>query len=213
VFLAFTDDDCVPAANWLETLEARLAISPDCAVGGRALNALPNNPYATATQLLLDYLYSYYNANPEHARFLASNNLSVPSDCFQDIGGFPLRFSRAGGEDREFCKAWLRRGYRLIYAPEVLVWHLHRLRIHTFLRQHFNYGRGAFHFHAIDIQKGQKRTPMEPLSFYINLLCYPFSASAIKYSPLFVLLFLLSQIGNAAGYAWEKSTHLIHVGK
>src|SRR3990172_7747823 len=67
-FLAFTDDDCRPAPDWLRGLALRLTQSPDCVIGGRTTNALPDNPYSSASQLLIDYLYSYYNADPDRAR-------------------------------------------------------------------------------------------------------------------------------------------------
>ena len=55
-FLAFTDDDCSPAPNWLRALVSQFIESPDCAVGGQTLNALTQNIYSTASQLLFDYL-------------------------------------------------------------------------------------------------------------------------------------------------------------
>jgi hypothetical protein len=62
-FLAFTDDDCRPAADWLQALAQRFATAPDHAVGGRTVNALTNNPYTTASQLIVDFVYAYYNAD------------------------------------------------------------------------------------------------------------------------------------------------------
>ena len=51
-------------------------------IGGRTVNALPGNPYSTASQLLIDYLYSYYNADSGQARFFTSNNLAVAAERF-----------------------------------------------------------------------------------------------------------------------------------
>jgi len=48
-FLAFTDDDCPPATDWLKTLAGRFAKDSDCVVGGRTINALPDNPYSKAS--------------------------------------------------------------------------------------------------------------------------------------------------------------------
>src|SRR5436309_2951814 len=50
-FLAFTDDDCMPKVDWLERFAARLVKTPDHLIGGRTLNALPDNPYSTASQI------------------------------------------------------------------------------------------------------------------------------------------------------------------
>jgi len=127
-FLAFTDDDCMPASDWLQTLSLRFKVSPGCAIVGRSVNALEDNMYDTASQMLIEYLYAYYNHDPNQARFIISNNLSLPTKQFHDAGGFDTSFSRAGGEDREFCERWRHFGYRVIYAPEVLVNHSHGLK-------------------------------------------------------------------------------------
>src|SRR6266542_2885494 len=79
-YLAFTDDDCLPAPDWLQALTVRFDRPPDHLVGGRIINALPENPYSTAAQLLIDYMYARDNSDRHHANFFASNNLA---DTFQ----------------------------------------------------------------------------------------------------------------------------------
>ncbi len=63
-YLAFTDDDCVPTPSWLRAIAVRFAATPGDAIGGRTLNGLPKNLYATASQALTDYLYVYNGAPP-----------------------------------------------------------------------------------------------------------------------------------------------------
>jgi glycosyltransferase involved in cell wall biosynthesis len=201
--LAFTDDDCEPAADWLQTLAKRFAATPNCAIGGRALNGLPDNPFSTASQLLIDYLYNYYNSVPHRARFFASNNLALPADLFRAIEGFDTNFLYAAGEDREFCDRWLHHGYGMSYAPEVVVRHSHFLRFQTFCKQHFNYGRAALYFHQLRAKRGQRHIKVEPLRFYLNLLRYPFLHSQPGKSILVAMLLLLSQAVNAAGFFWS----------
>ena len=116
-FLAFTGDDCTPTPDWLQALEARCAKVPDCALGGKVLNALLDNSYSIATHLLVEYLYSYYNAHPDDARFFTPNNLALPADRFQKMGGFDPSFVMGTGEDRDFCDRWLRHGYRMVIRP------------------------------------------------------------------------------------------------
>src|SRR5215469_495024 len=91
-FLAFTDDDCAPESNWLRALASQFGASPDCAVGGQTLNALAHNIYSEASQLLISYLFSYYNAIPRAARFFPSNNLAFPAERFRAIGGFDVTY-------------------------------------------------------------------------------------------------------------------------
>ena len=198
--LAFTDDDCEPAADWLQTLAKRYTATPACAIGGRTLNKLPENPFSTASQMLIDYLYAYYNTDPLQACFFASNNLALPADRFQKVGGFDTTFPRAAGEDRELCDRWLNNGFRMIYASEVLVWHSHSLTCRNLWKQHFNYGCGAFFFQQARARSGRGRVRLEPLSFYLNLMCAPFKLAIGARAPLLAALLFLTQCANAAGY-------------
>ena len=203
-FLAFTDDDCLPASDWLQNLARRFERVPDSAIGGRTLNALPDNPYSTASQLLIDYVYSHYNADPDHARFFASNNLALPAERFRAVGRFDGAWQRAAAEDRELCDRWLHEGLQMTYAEEVIVYHAHHLTFRTFLRQHFSYGRGAFWFHRIRARRGMGRVKVESVRFYRKLLLYPFAQEQRRRAPLLTGLLLAAQAANAAGFYWER---------
>jgi glycosyltransferase involved in cell wall biosynthesis len=205
-FLAFTDDDCAPDPDWLQALAAHFAATPDHLVGGRTLNALADNPFSTTSQLLISYLYSYYNSDPTSARFFASNNLAVAAAPFHAIGGFDTTYTLAASEDRELCDRWLYHGQRMSYAPAAVVYHAHALTLGGYWRQHFNYGCGAAQFHAARAQRSQQGIKLEPPSFYINLLCYPFTQRSGWWAPLQSLLLLTSQVASALGYFWERAS-------
>lgn len=206
-YLAFTDDDCTLDPNWLSAIENGFSKTPNALLGGKTVNALPNNLYSTASQLLIDYLYQYYNQNPTQAQFFASNNFALKRDLFAQIGQFDVSFPLAAGEDREFCDRWQHHGYCLCYIPEAIIYHSHQLSLSRFWRQHFNYGRGAFHFHQIRTKRGLERIKVEPSSFYFDLLAYPFSdfQQRRRKIPL-SLLFFVSQVANVMGFFWEKRT-------
>ncbi len=142
--LAFTDDDCAPEPEWLAALAARHAADPGAAVGGRTVNALPEDPYASAAQLIVDCVYEHYDADPARARFLASNNLLVPAARFRELGGFDESIRRPGGEDRDLCERWTERGWPMAWESRAVVRHAHALGFAGFARQQFAYGRGAF---------------------------------------------------------------------
>src|ERR1043166_3127835 len=110
-FRAFTEEDCLPKADWLRKLALRFAQTPDHLIGGCTLNALPDNPYSTASQILIDYLYKYYNPAFNQACFLTSNNLAVPAAQFRALGGFDASFPLAAAEDRDFCDRWRHHGH------------------------------------------------------------------------------------------------------
>jgi GT2 family glycosyltransferase len=202
-FLVFTDDDCTLAPNWLTTLEAHFTTASDRIIGGKTINALPDNPYSSASQLIIDAVYAHYNAIPENARFFASNNLALSAESFRALGGFNPSF--LASEDRELCDRWLARGYKMLYVPEAQIYHAHNLTLRSFWHQHFNYGRGAFRFHQLRSQRETNQAKVEP-GFYYKLLAYPFVQTTSKQPKLLlVALFAISQIASTMGIFWERS--------
>jgi glycosyltransferase involved in cell wall biosynthesis len=214
--LVFTDDDCEPTPGWLAALHRHFQRCPDRALGGETINALPENAYSSASQLLVDYLYEYYGADAAadgdgaatSPPFFTSNNLAVPAALFREVGEFDDSFALAGGEDREFCDRWQERGYRLLRAPDAIVRHSHGLSLATFWRQHMNYGRGAFHLRKARAFRHRDAIGLEPFSFYGRLVMYPArTGERGKAKLLLMTLMLVSQVANALGFVLEAGAH------
>jgi len=198
--LAFTDDDCIVDTGWLRAFDAALAKDPSLLVGGRTLNGLPANPFSSASQSLLDYLYGYYNTSPGDARFFASNNVGTSRERFEAIGGFDESFPLAAGEDRDLCDRQRHSGGRLCFVAEAVVTHQHRLGLASFVRQHFNYGRGARRYHERRAARRGEPFRVEPPRFYLELLLHPFRAANGGRAAVLLALTLLAQAANAAGF-------------
>lgn len=202
-FVAFTDDDCTPDQNWLTKLSERLTETPERMYGGHVINVLRNNIYSTASQLLIDYLYSYYNAEPEHSQFFTSNNMAMARDKFDSVGGFDTYFPGFCGEDREFCDHWRHCRYGLSYVPEAIVYHHHELTFRTYCRQHFTYGGGSVRFRKARFRRNQERLKMEPPAFYLGLVVYAWKMKLPRPLSLTALL-IISQVANAIGFAFTR---------
>jgi glycosyltransferase involved in cell wall biosynthesis len=109
--VAFTDDDCIPAASWLsEGLKAfREGVS---GVSGRVIVPLP--PAPTDSEYNLTGL--------ERSRFVTAN-------CFYrrlaliEAGGFDERFETAWREDSDLQFTLLERGSILLDGPDAVVVH------------------------------------------------------------------------------------------
>ncbi|MEO2034332.1 MAG: glycosyltransferase, partial [Planctomycetaceae bacterium] len=201
-YLAFTDDDCAPRTDWLTRIARCLVQNPDAAVGGRILNGLDENVYSTASQLLIEYIYGYFNKQPHDAVFLTSNNFALAAKAFHEIGGFDTRFPRAAAEDRDFCDRWRHHGGRIIYESEATIRHFHAMSFRSFVRQHFNYGRGAFRCGQLRALRHQEATRREPLAFYANLIRSPRDHDERRLR-LQALMFI-TQAANAIGYFATK---------
>ena len=207
--LAFTDDDCLPDPRWLDALGARFTEAPDRAVGGRTVNLYSATSSAKASQLILDCVYAFYNADASHARFFPSNNLAVPREGFLRVGGFDPAFRIS--EDRDLCDRWLQRGSGMAYARDAVVYHTRTFGFPGFVRQYFDYGRGAWRYHRERAARGGGRLQGE-LDFYRTLVRTARAplreATATERSKLVALLGLW-QAANAAGFAWEGLSSLV----
>ncbi|MCP4005221.1 MAG: glycosyltransferase [bacterium] len=201
--LAFTDDDCEIDPGWLSALATEAVSAPGCLLGGRTLNGLPANPYAEASSAIIDIVYRHYNADPENALFFASNNMAIPADGYDAIGGFAESFRVS--EDREICDWWRASGRRLRYAPDAVVHHKHAMDLSGYLALYFSYGRGACRYHKERRRRGSgtpwsEVTPHRDIG---NWLLRPLSQQHGLARVRLLSLLGCWQIANALGYAWE----------
>jgi GT2 family glycosyltransferase len=136
----FTDDDCVPAPDWAETLAA--GCPEDGAAAGTTVAPDGANAFVRASQLLTSELQRL-SALPDGSLWFApTSNLAV-SRALLDRVPFDESFPLAAGEDREWCARARASGALLRHRPEALVRHDQSLGAAGLWRQQLNYGRGA----------------------------------------------------------------------
>jgi GT2 family glycosyltransferase len=200
--LAFTDDDCRPAPDWLDRLALRFETNGTLLVGGRVLNALSDNAFSVTSQLIHDLAYAHHNTDASQAQFFATNNLAASADALVRLGGFDVRFAIAS-EDRDLCARWHESGHRLVYAEDALVAHAHRLTLRRFWIQHFRYGRGAWRFHQSLRHRGRGRF-LRDLGFHARFLrrAGPPLKQRDRALPV-VLLLAVWQLANLVGFVFE----------
>ena len=167
--VAFTDDDCEPAPDWLRTLAEAWLADPGRGYGGTVLNALEDDLAAEVAQRVIDAGYAHLN-RPGDARFLSSNNLLFPTEALREIGGFEESLRTA--EDRDVCDRWRLSGRRLDHVPAAIVRHRHLGGVREFWRQHVAYARGSRRFHMLHRRRTGSRVRLEP-GFYARLLRRP----------------------------------------
>ena len=198
-YLAFTDDDCCPRSGWLAAFERKLQEDHRCLVGGRTVNVLTENVFANTSQLIIDMACAHYNANPDRAFLLPSNNLALSAATFAAVGGFSAEFRTA--EDRDLCARWSRRGYPLLVVPDAVVEHAHVLNLSSFLRQHLGYGRGAWRFLEAQRQKGP--STIEGGFYWRVLRELPERLAAQQHPVEVAALLAVWQFANLGGFLLE----------
>jgi glycosyltransferase involved in cell wall biosynthesis len=203
-YLAFVDDDCQPVPDWLSTLALRLDSAPERMFGGHTVNCLTSNPFAEASQRIVDVVYNHFNADADNPRFFTSNNMLLSAAQFRELGGFDLRLRTA--EDRDLCDRWKERGWELLYVPEAVMHHAHNLTLRKFFEQHFNYGRGAYTYHKLRRARLGKPSVTREMGFHRNLdnwLLYPLRNRRAVPWPVMLGLLALWEVANLAGYLWQ----------
>ncbi|MFK7751113.1 MAG: glycosyltransferase family 2 protein [Sedimentitalea sp.] len=199
--VCFTDDDCAPNPNWVQTLVKTQNGAPMRLVGGRIENALTQNVFSAASQSLSTYLYEYYQSDENPMSFFTTNNMCCRREDFLSIDGFDAAF-RIASEDRDYSLRWKDAGGTMLYEPGALVMHSHDLSFASFWKQHRNYGRGARYLHrALDARK-DARPKVEHAGFYTGLLTHPLKRSGhARLGQSFLMG--LSQVAMVSGYYAE----------
>jgi glycosyltransferase involved in cell wall biosynthesis len=146
--VAFTDDDCYPAEDFIAALSAAFADSAVDYVGGRVLLFDPDD-YPITIQTRADHV-----SFPAHlfvkAGLIHGANFACRRRVLDALRGFDKQLGAGAripsGEDFDFQNRASCAGFAGIYDPRVVVWHHHRRR-HPHdvekLERDYDVGRGA----------------------------------------------------------------------
>ena len=94
-------------------------------------------------------------------------------------------------------------GWPLIYVPDAVMGHAHRLDFRRFWRQHFHYGRGAYHLRTRVAARQGERIRFEGIRFYALMASYPFRRQRPR-PFLRTVLLGLSQVAVMVGFIAES---------
>jgi GT2 family glycosyltransferase len=146
-----TDDDCTVAPDWVGRAWAHVEAEPGGIVTGRVLpvgdpRAVPSTRDEAEPR---DYTGDL-SCFP-----LFPNNMALNRPMALELGGFDEGLPAA--PDNDFCYRWLRAGNRLIYQPDMVVWH-HDWRSREQLeRLYVRYARGQGAFYAKHLREHDLR--------------------------------------------------------
>jgi GT2 family glycosyltransferase len=138
--LAFTDADCVPAANWLDKMVRAQERGECAAIGGAVLNARPLNPVAWG-----GYLLEFSERFPSFPRrlvdILPTCNVSFHRRIFEQHGYFPEDLWPS--EDHIFSWRLAQAGEPLLFDPQIRVQHIFRPNLGAYLQHQVRLGRAS----------------------------------------------------------------------
>jgi GT2 family glycosyltransferase len=113
----WTDDDCTVATDWVANGWTHLRRNNGALLTGPVLPAggAVGTPSVKNDSLPADY------QDVLSCSLLFSGNMGVYRTAVLELGGFDERLPMA--EDNDLCYRWLASGRRLLYRPDVIVWH------------------------------------------------------------------------------------------
>lgn len=139
--LAFIDNDCVAAPDWLRVLVPHLTDPTVGIVGGRVVAPPPVGPVAAfeAVRSPLDMGPVAGEVGPDEVvAYLPTCNLIVRRDLLLQQAGFDAAMLL--GEDVDFIWRALRSGTRACYVTGGQVVHHHRVELRALLQRRADYG-------------------------------------------------------------------------
>lgn len=131
--IAFLDDDAFAHPGWLNALLAAYTAPSIGAVGGRALNAQPDEATTGVEEIGRlrpnGTLTGYFAADPKRVievDHLMGCNMSFRREVLAQLGGFREDYPGISGvrEDSDMCLRVSRLGYRILFNPAAVVDHI-----------------------------------------------------------------------------------------
>jgi len=146
-FYAFIDSDAYPRRDWLKNALKRFQDLDVAGVGGASITPEGDSLMQKASGTVYSstmggfrFAFRYSSKQLQETDDLPSCNLIVRASVFEETGGFDERFLT--GEDTEACMDIVhRQRKKLVYAPDVVVYHHRRPLFKPHLKQVWTYAR------------------------------------------------------------------------
>ncbi|MFH1478203.1 MAG: glycosyltransferase [Candidatus Omnitrophota bacterium] len=153
-FIAFTDSDCVADKDWLKDIISAFDDEKIGAVAGNIKGYKPRNiiqkllSITTLKGLKEEKIFDEFTLTEGG---FSTTNLSIRKSLFQELEGF---LGEQYGEDHDLCARVYRKGFKIKYITNALVYHIHRDTLWGLIVQGFNFGKS----HPRNLKKwGKKR--------------------------------------------------------
>jgi len=181
--LVFLDDDSYPKSDLLSIATTYFDDNSVSAIGGPAITPESDTYWQKVSGAV--FLSKFTGGNPERyipvgmAREVddwPSVNFMVRKSDFIEVGGFDSPYWP--GEDTHFCLKLMQKTKKIMYAPELIVWHHRRSGLLRHMKQVGAYGlhRGYFARHMP--KTSMKIKYLLPSFFTLTVLVFPVAAFA-----------------------------------
>ncbi|MCF7918703.1 MAG: glycosyltransferase [Candidatus Cloacimonetes bacterium] len=150
----FIDSDCTVPQNYIEILQNYLTEIEFDACGGPDTQRDDFPPFLKAVNYSMTSFLGTGGTRGSKGKSIAryyprSFNMGVKKHVYEKIGGMnDLRH----GQDMEFSNRIYRAGYKVVFLPDLVVYHKRRTNLSRFYKQVFNWGVTRINLGMIDKQ-------------------------------------------------------------
>ena len=149
-FLAITDDDCVPAPDWVATAAGLLRREPGTIVTGRVEAGADGVQLSVSTERV-----PTVQSRPRLTfDRLSGGNMAIAAEVARRIGPFDEDECLRTAEDAEYAYRALRAGVPINYVPDLVVTHLGWRRDEERAAQYRSYARSHGGFYGKYLRRG-----------------------------------------------------------
>jgi GT2 family glycosyltransferase len=135
--LLFTDDDCVPMPDWLDTMLAPF-VDPEV-VGAKGVYRTHQRSLA-ARFVQIEYEDKYrLMARLPDIDFIDTYSAGFRRDRFLEMSGYDTSFPVACAEDIELSYRMSARGWKMKFVPSAIVYHTHPDTISRYLKKKYKF--------------------------------------------------------------------------
>ena len=192
--ILFTDDDCVPALNWLEEMLAAFEDEEVVGVKG-AYRSKQRQLIARFVQLEYEDRYRRMERFAD-IDFVDTYSAAFRRDMFLELGGFDSSFPVACAEDADFSYRMSARGWKMKFAPQAIVGHSHPNTLSQYLKKKYKFAFWRMMAVRKNPQKAVKdsHTPqlMKLQLLFLPALLLAISVDFIRPSAMHTSLFVLA---------------------
>lgn len=150
--IVFTDDDCVPTPRWLSAM-IKPFDDPDIIGVKGAYRTRQKALVARFVQLDYEDRYRMMATLP-YIDFVDTYSAAFRRDRFLELNGYDATFPVACAEDAELSYRMSERGWKMVFAPEAVVYHTHPDTLWGYLRKKYKF---AF-WRMLALRKNPKKT-------------------------------------------------------
>lgn len=133
----FTDDDCVPAPDWLKEMTAPFE---DANVAGVKGIYRTRQKQLIARFIQIEYEDRYRRmAKFPSIDFIDTYSAAFRRKDFLDVGGFDTKFPVACAEDADLSYRMSSRKWEMRFAPRAIVYHTHPVTLWQYLKKKYKF--------------------------------------------------------------------------